>query len=207
MSWLASSGVVDKWKALGEKKDAIPAAEFAEAALALITVFDLIPGVGKIAGPDMAGNANTVKKLEAGKTLQALVEEECAGKEDGDVKKIAGNGKTATCALLWLTRALYFILKMLEPLVNEPQKKMSECVLAGYEVSLKPHHNWMLSKTFSVATAAAPTRDAFLAKLAPTEAEVKSKIDEVAPVVALLLDSIKDKLLSLPSGDKYLKAY
>ena len=45
-------------------------------------------------------------------------------------------------ALLWLVRALYFVLGLLDPLVNDPSKKLSECVLLGYEKSLKPHHGF-----------------------------------------------------------------
>ena len=85
-----------------------------------------------------------------------MVKAELDGKSEKEIAKIAGDGKTTTCALLWLVRALYFILKMLDPLVNEPDKTLSACVLAGYEVSLKPHHGMMIRGTFSMAVKAAP---------------------------------------------------
>ena len=59
MGWLADSQVVGKWAAL-EKEDPIPALAFAEASLSLISVFDLINGMGTPKG-DMVGNAETVK--------------------------------------------------------------------------------------------------------------------------------------------------
>merc|ERR550514_691305 len=101
--WLTTSDVLNKFQAVfeasegkGDKADAIA---FAEASLALISVFDLISGMG-VASGDMKGNANTVKSLGGeGKTLGALVSGECDGKSDGEIKKIVGNGKTATCAL------------------------------------------------------------------------------------------------------------
>ena len=107
------------------------------------------------------------------------------------------------CALLWLVRALYFILKMLEPLVaviedaSNPDAKpkgLSECVLAGYDVSLKPHHGFMIKGTFQVAVKAAPNRATFMKKLADSEAEVKTAIDQATPQISKMLDSIRDML-------------
>ena len=68
-----------------------------------VSVFDLVLGsaAGMVKG-DMLGNATTLKgKLAAGQSLQELVDSELAGKE---LKKLVGDGKTATCAFLWLTR-------------------------------------------------------------------------------------------------------
>ena len=70
-----------------------------------VTVFDLVLGSasGMVKG-DMTGNADTLAaKLAAGQTLQDLVDQEIAS-SGKDVKKLAGDGKPATCALLWLTR-------------------------------------------------------------------------------------------------------
>ena len=204
--WLKKSNVVEQWKTLAAKSAAIPALEFAECSLTLISVFDLINGMS-IASSDMIKNATTIKTWASGagsgKTLQEAVASECADKSK--IKSIAGDGKTVTCALLWLTRALYFILKMLEPLVNDPSKKLSECVLAGYGVSLKPHHGFMIKTAFNAAVTAAPARDKFLLQLADSEAEVKAQIDDVTPSVAGLLTTLNTMLKEVDS--KYLTAY
>merc|ERR1719240_1901181 len=103
--WLATSQTLQKFGAIsqacankGEDADAVA---FAEASLALISVFDLINGMGMASG-DMKGNATTIKGAGAGKTLSAIVKGETDGKNDGEIKKIAGDGKKSTCALLWL---------------------------------------------------------------------------------------------------------
>lgn len=111
MSWLDDSKVGDKWTALKASCDGaagkVPATEFAEAALTIISVFDLISGMG-VASGDMKGNADTVKshgqKAAAGATLQDLIEAEIAGKDAKAIGKIVGDGKTISCALLWLIR-------------------------------------------------------------------------------------------------------
>ena len=192
--WFNKTGVKDLWLAMTSGKDQ-DAKQFAEASLVLISVFDLIPGMS-VASGDMIKNATTIKTMagESGKTLKELVDAECGGKDAKALKAVSGDGKTFTCALLWLVRALYFIVKLLEPLVNDPSKKTSECVLAGYEVSLKPHHGFMVKGTFSVAVKAAPNRENFLAKLDVSEAEVKAKVDAVAPVAQALLDALNEML-------------
>ena len=206
MGWLAESNVVGKWGADELKAlDAVPAGTFADAALTLISVFDLINGMG-VAKGDMVGNANTVKKFAdgaPGKSLQELVKEECAGKSDKEIKKIVGDGKTVTCALLWLVRALYFILKMLEPLMADPSKKLSECVMAGYDVSLKPHHGFIIKGTFTVAVKAAPNRADFMKKLADDESSIKGEIDKVTPDLTKLLASLSATLLEVTKEKAY----
>ena len=197
--WLSESAVVDKWLKVAETdKSAIPAEEFADAALSLISVFDLINGMS-IPKADMVGNANTVKKLAAstpGSTLQGLINSECDGKSEKEIAAMADNGKTAVCALLWLTRALFFILKLMEPLVKEPTLKLSEGVLKGYDVSLKPHHGMMMKGTFQMIVKAAPNRDAFMKKLGNSDEEVVSQVNRVLPAVEGLLDAIKQLLAS-----------
>lgn len=207
--WLTKSNVVAKWTALGAELPQVPATEFSDAALTLISVFDLISGMGMAKG-DMVKNANTVQDAAAaanpGATLQQLIDSECdSAHDERAIKAIAEDGKKVTCALLWLTRALYFILKMLEPLVHSPQKKLGECVMSGYEVSLKPHHNFMASSAFSMGVKAAPSRDVLMRQLADTEAEAMEQINEVLPHVADLLDACRAILIAKSS--KHLTAY
>jgi len=197
-NWLSESQVLEKFEpCLGKGADA-DALQFANASLALISVFDLISGMGMASG-DMRGNAETVKKLaeaKPGSTLGALINGECDGKEVKALKAIAGDGKTASCALLWLARALNFILKMLDELMKDKTKKMSDCVLAGYEVSLKPHHGFIIKKTFGAAVMAAPTRETFIAKLGPSEEEVFSKLGGKSDALKTLVTAMSDFLKS-----------
>lgn len=194
--WLQDSKVLEKFEPSLGKKEEADAKQFAEASLALISVFDLITGMG-MASADMTGNANTLLKAanaNPGSTLKSLIDAECAGKDAAALKKIAGDGKTVSCALLWLARALNFIIKMLEELIANPGKKLSDCVLAGYEVSLKPHHGMMIRTTFSVGVKAAPYRDAFVAKLGPSEEEVFGAIKGKQADMSELVKSVQGYL-------------
>jgi len=191
--------VVKKWKELDSACSAptVPAEMFAEASLALISVFDLISGMG-VASSDMKGNATTLKEKGKGnaETLVSLVNAETEGKDAKALAKIAGDGTTAACALLWLSRALNFIGKMLQVLVNDPSKKMSECVYAGYEASLRPHHGMIIRGTFSAAVGMAPSREKFMAKLGPDETVVIAALKEGMPMITELVTSIQSFLVS-----------
>ena len=103
--WLETSGVHAKWEAIAVTEEGVAGAEFVEAAKTIIGVFDLVLGSASgILKGDMLGNATTVGKLlesTGATTIQKLVEAELGTK---DLKKLVGDGKTATCAVLWLTR-------------------------------------------------------------------------------------------------------
>ena len=194
--WLETSGVLPKFDVCIGKGLDTPGGEFYEASEALISVFDLISGMSMASG-DMRKNAVTIQKLSAGgTTLKALVEAECAGKSEKELKKIAGDGATASCALLWLARALNFVIKLLDVMIEDKTKKLSDCVMAGYEVSLKPHHGFMVKGTFTVAVKAAPSREAFIAKLGPSEEKVFADIGAKLPAMKSLISSIQDFLVS-----------
>jgi len=196
--WLAESQVLEKFESSLGKSQGADAKEFAEASLALISVFDLITGMGLASG-DMKGNANTILKAataKPGSTLEALVDEETAGKSPKELSTISGDGTKVSCALLWLGRALAFILKMLDVLQTEKGKSMSQCVMAGYEVSLRPHHGMMIRGTFSVAVKAAPNRETFIAKLGPSEEDVFAKIGAKSEALNALVSGIQKYLES-----------
>jgi len=193
-NWIDESGVKAKWEAVAKEMEAhadkeVAAAPFVEAAKSIISVFDLITGMG-IAKSDMLGNATTIGNFAQGKdkiTLQALCAEELASGRT--LSKLELDGTTSVCALLWLTRALRFVYKMLEALMNDPNIKMKDAVWAGYEASLRPHHGMLVRGTFNVAYSAAPTRETFMGKMAPTEEIAIAKLNEVKPDFKKVLDA------------------
>lgn len=83
--------------------------------------------------------------------------------------------------------------------MKEGTKKLSDCVLDGYAVSLKPHHGMIIKGTFSVAVKAAPSRDDFIKKLGSSEEEVFGTLkgapgDEVWDKLSALVDGMQDFL-------------
>eukprot|EP00966_Prymnesium_polylepis_P202563 4692731-Prymnesium_polylepis.1 len=154
MSWLTDSGVLKKWQAAAKLDgDQVKGAEFVEASKAIISIFDLISGMSIPKG-DMEGNAATLgKNLSAGQTVQANVEAELAS---GNLKKLVCDGKTSTCALLWLARALFFIYGLMKAMIDDEKLEVKDAVLKGYETSLKPHHGFVTKNVFAVRPACFP---------------------------------------------------
>lgn len=143
------------WEKVVVTDGAVPAQEFTAAARAIIAIFDQMTGMGIVKG-DMEGNiAQLEKNLAAAgsaQSVQALVEAELAS--GTSASKLAAKASTSCCAALWLTRALYFILKLLERLIEDPARSLSDSVSQGYEATLKQHHNFVVRGTFSAALCA-----------------------------------------------------
>lgn len=195
--WLAEKAVVEQWLSLAKEAQGaeVSAKAFGEASTTLISVFDLITGMG-VAKSDMDGNAKTVTKAaggDAGVTLQQLVDAELDA-PGANKKTIAADGTKVSCALLWLLRALKFILALLEALMADPSVELSAAVYKGYESTLRPHHGMMTRGVFNVAVKAAPYRKTFVAKLGPSEAEVFTKLSEVMPAATELVTALQSYL-------------
>ena len=87
--------------------------------------------------------------------------------------------------------ALLFVKTMIETLINDKSLKMKDCVTKGYEAGLKQYHGMMVRGTFSVAVNAAPSREAFIAKLDASEEAAFKKIEELLPDFGSLLEATK----------------
>ena len=198
--WLAEKKVLETWMAVVESAKGgagMPAKAFGEASTVLISVFDLISGMG-MAKSDMQGNATTVTNAANGSadvTLQQLVDGELDA-TGANHKAISTNGKTTACALLWLLRALNFILKMLQELMSSQTIELSDAVYKGYEASLKKHHGMVVRGTFNVAVKAAPYRKTFVAKLGPSEDEVFAALRPVVDEIQKMVDGLQQYLVS-----------
>ena len=157
--WLETSGLLEKWTVAAAMSDGqVKGAEFVRASKAIISIFDLISGMG-VAKRDMEGNANTIgRNLTVGQSIQACVDAEMA--RGVEVQTLVHDGKCTTCALLWLTRALRFIVGLMRALLSDSSKSLKDAVLAGYEISLKPHHGFATKAIFSVRAAGANPRPA-----------------------------------------------
>jgi len=206
--WLADKKVVETWNAVVQKSEEsggeVPAKAFGEAATVLISVFDLITGMG-MAKSDMQGNATTVTNsaTDEAVTLQKLVMDEISN-SGKTPKALSTDGKTTSCALLWLLRALQFILVMLENLKQDPSLELNKAVSNGYEASLKPHHGYAIKLIFNTALKAAPYRKDFMQKLGPSDEAVMEAlgpvIAEVKPMVSALQAFLESK-----GGSDYFK--
>jgi pleckstrin family protein A (phosphoinositide binding specific) protein 8 len=118
------------------------------------------------------------------KTLQGIVETEVAA---GTTQ--AKN--SATDALLWLKRALEFILVFLQRVLDGEQD-LTKCAKVAYEASLKKFHGWIVQGIFSLALRAVPYRKDFIKALkGDAEVEEETVLSEMREHVTVLAANIE----------------
>ncbi|XP_077489761.1 pleckstrin homology domain-containing family A member 8-like [Amblyomma americanum] len=69
-------------------------------------------------------------------------------------------------SLLWLKRALEFILQFLSE-IHSGNENLADCASKAYGRTLKRYHNWLVQKVFAVAVRAMPSMRTFRRDLAP----------------------------------------
>ncbi|XP_077252844.1 glycolipid transfer protein 1-like isoform X2 [Tasmannia lanceolata] len=75
--------------------------------------------------------------------------------------KTAKSSSSCTNGLLWLTRAMDFLVELFRNLLAHPDWTMSQVCTDSYNKTLKKWHGWLASSSFAVAMKLAPDRKKF----------------------------------------------
>lgn len=81
-------------------------------------------------------------------------------------EKVTRVKNSATDALMWLKRAVWFLREFLHEFSRKEEPDMSECVYESYQKSLRQYHNWVVRSIFSLAMRSLPSKESFLEGLA-----------------------------------------
>ncbi|XP_077227936.1 glycolipid transfer protein 1-like [Tasmannia lanceolata] len=76
--------------------------------------------------------------------------------------KTAKASSSCTNGLLWLTRAMDFLVELFRNLLAHPDWTMSQVCTDSYNKTLKKWHGWLASSSFTVAMKLAPDRKKFM---------------------------------------------
>lgn len=76
--------------------------------------------------------------------------------------KTAKGSSSCTNGLLWLTRAMDFLVELFRNLLEHPDWTMSQACTDSYTKTLKKWHGWLASSSFTVAMKLAPDRKKFI---------------------------------------------
>ncbi|XXG44013.1 hypothetical protein AAC387_Pa01g3917 [Persea americana] len=76
--------------------------------------------------------------------------------------KTAKGSSSCTNGLLWLTRAMDFLVELFRNLLAHPDWTMSQVCTDSYSKTLKKWHGWLASSSFSIAMKLAPDRKKFM---------------------------------------------
>jgi pleckstrin homology domain containing family A member 8 len=94
--------------------------------------------------------------------LQAIIQHEID-------EKLTTVRNSATDALLWLKRAIWFLREFFHELIYAKNGEINACIAKSYELTLKQYHNWIVKGIFSIALKAVPTRENFFRGLSLKE--------------------------------------
>jgi len=147
-------------------EEGIHVEQFLSASRSYLEFYDLFGGT--FFGPvksDVSGNIGKLQgwfeKDKTKTTLEQLLQVEI------DAKSTTAKG-SATDALLWLKRGLWMMARFLRGLLDG-ERDSNKTFQKSYDATLKPHHNWMVQKLFSVGLKMVPDFEGFVELMAPKD--------------------------------------
>ncbi|KAK5840841.1 Pleckstrin domain-containing family A member 8 [Gossypium arboreum] len=132
----------------------------------ILPVLDKFGSAMSLVKSDVGGNISRLeKKYETDPAkynhLYSMV------KEEVDCKT-ATDSSSCTNGLLWLTRAMDFLVELFRNLLAHPDWTMTESCTDSYGKTLKKFHGWIASSAFTVALKLAPDRKKFMEVISGT---------------------------------------
>ncbi|OWM70493.1 glycolipid transfer protein 1 [Punica granatum] len=114
--------------------------------------------------------------------------------------KTAKGSSSCTNGLLWLTRAMDFLVELFRNLLSHPEWTMSQACSDSYGKTLKKWHGWLASSSFSVAMKLAPNREKFMEVIGGS-GDIKADIEAFCVSFAPLLEENHKFLASVELDD------
>ncbi|KAI4368415.1 hypothetical protein MLD38_016973 [Melastoma candidum] len=126
----------------------------------ILPVIDKFGAAMTLVKSDIGGN---IARLEANydsnpvqyKYLYSMIQEEVQS-------KTAKGSSSCTNGLLWLTRAMDFLVELFRNLLSHEDWTMSQACTDSYGKTLKKWHGWIASSSFTMAMKLAPDRKKFM---------------------------------------------
>ncbi|CAH9075470.1 unnamed protein product [Cuscuta epithymum] len=133
---------------------------FLEVCKLILPVIDKFGAAMALVKSDVGGN---IKRLEDkfNKDTTKYVRLHSMVKEEVEAKTATGSS-SCTNGLLWLTRAMDFLVKLFSNLLKDAECTMSDACKDSYSHTLEKFHGWIASSAFKVAMKLAPERKKFM---------------------------------------------
>ncbi|CAD6243493.1 unnamed protein product [Miscanthus lutarioriparius] len=125
--------------------------------------------------------------------LYSMVQEEVQN-------KTAKGSSSCTNGLLWLTRAMDFLVELFRNLLEHPDWTMSQACTDSYTKTLKKFHGWLASSSFTVAMKLAPNRDKFMEVISGT-GDINADIEKFCTTFSPFLKENHNFLASVGLDD------
>ncbi|XP_047070818.1 glycolipid transfer protein 1-like [Lolium rigidum] len=133
---------------------------FLEVCKHILPVLDKFGSAMSIVKSDIGGN---ISRLEAKYASDPTKYEQLHNMVQVEVaSKTAKSSSSCTNGLLWLTRAMDFLVALFHNLVQHTDWQMPQVCSDAYRNTLRKWHGWLGSSSFSVAIKLAPDRKKFM---------------------------------------------
>lgn len=162
------------WRSVYDLDDTVPVLAFVKAASATAAIFDCLGAMVSSVKADLQGNIDKIKKNvkpNENRTVMEMMQLELD--EAGGSAKAAAKEGSVALAMLWGGRMLRMVARLVSELHRNPSKSLCECMSAGYNSSLAPHHPWAMRQMTAVAIRGCPSRQVFFEKLGDDPRDVE----------------------------------
>ncbi|KAG4395352.1 hypothetical protein GLYMA_20G207400v4 [Glycine max] len=156
---------------------------FLDACKHILPVIDKFGAAMALVKSDIGGNISRLEsKYSSNPTkfnyLYSLVQVEVE-------TKTAKSSSSCTNGLLWLTRAMDFLVALFQNLIEHADWSMSQACTDSYNKTLKKWHGWLASSSFTVAMKLAPDRKKFMEVIQGTgdiSADIQKFCTDFSPI-------------------------
>lgn len=101
--------------------------------------------------------------------------------------KTAKSSSSCTNGLLWLTRAMDFLVALFQNLIEHDEWPMSQACTDAYNKTLKKWHGWLASSSFTVVMKLAPDRKKFM-EVIGGNGDINADIEKFCTIFSPLLE-------------------
>ena len=145
---------------------------------------------------DLNNSIKTVRLVYAQNTtgnagIQTMITNEIQNKT---LQKVRKDTKTATIGLLWMKRAMQFMLEFLKNIVANVDKPTKQCAQETYAAVLKPYHGWLTSKAVGLTMGWTPAKADLIQKFGYTDETFQIKMSEFLAVFEPIIMTIHNFL-------------
>ncbi|KAI5444687.1 Glycolipid transfer protein 1 [Lathyrus oleraceus] len=154
------------------------------AAAVVVSAIDKFGPAMTLVKSDIGGNITRLETLYSSNPsrfniLYSLVQVEIES-------KTAKSSSSCTNGLLWLTRAMDFLVALFQNLIEHKDWPMSQACTDAYNKTLKKWHGWLASSSFTVVMKLAPDRKKFIEVIGGT-GDINADIEKFCTTFSPLL--------------------
>nr|ACU14378.1 unknown [Glycine max] len=160
---------------------------FLDACKHILPVIDKFGAAMALVKSDIGGNISRLETMYSSNPsrfnyLYSLVQVEVE-------TKTAKSSSSCTNGLLWLTRAMDFLVALFRNLIEHEDWPMSQACTDSYNKTLKKWHGWLASSSFTVVVKLAPDRKKFMNVIGGT-GDINADIEKFCTTFSPLLQEI-----------------